>query len=468
MQAHLEFLGAAGNVTGSRHLLQVDDTRILVDCGLYQERALQDRNWERFRIDPRSIDAMLLTHAHLDHCGLLPKLVKEGFRGRVHCTGATASLTRIVMLDSAKIQEEDVKWKEKRHRKQNRKSPHPYVPLYTIDDTERACELLEPCFYEEDVEVAPGITATFHDAGHVLGSSTIKVRIQRDGETRTVVFSGDLGRWDRPILEDPATYDQADCMVMESTYGDRNHPETENPSERLEEVINSTIQRGGNIVIPAFSIERSQELMYYLSGLRIQKKIPRIMTFLDSPMAIRVTEVFKDNPAYFDEEMLDRIHQGRSPFDYLGLKMSRTTAESKAINQIKGSVIVMAGSGMCTGGRIKHHISANIERPESTILFVGYQAVGTLGRIIVDGAKEIRLFGEQRPIRAQIEQIHGFSGHAGQRGLLRWATALKQPPQEVFIVHGEPEASRTLQEKLAAQTGWKVSCPQYGESATLE
>ncbi|MBN1817033.1 MAG: MBL fold metallo-hydrolase [Sedimentisphaerales bacterium] len=468
MKIKISFLGAAKNVTGSRHLLEVDGTRILVDCGLYQERDLRDRNWEPFEIPPASINAVLLTHAHLDHCGLLPKLVKEGFNGKVYCTDATAELAQIVLLDSAHIQEEDAAFKKKRHKREGRTPPHPVEPLYTQEDVQECIPLFAPLPYKKKVMVNDCIEISFHDAGHILGSSIIKVKAACNGQTRTILFTGDIGRNDRPILRDPDVFTHADYVLVESTYGDRVHHSVDDVRDKLADVVNSTVQRGGNIVIPSFSIERSQEVLYYLNQLLMEDKIPHVMTVLDSPMAIRATQVFMDHPEMFDEEMRTLLANNSSPFSFKGLKMTLTTRESKALNQVRGTMIIIAGSGMCTGGRIKHHLAANIGRPESTILFVGYQAVGTLGRLIVDGNEEVRILGQMYPVKARIERVHGFSAHAGQDELFAWLNNLKKPPRGVFVVHGEAEAAENFGQYLRDQTGWEVTVPEYKDSIVLD
>ncbi len=467
MTATLRFVGATGNVTGSRYLLETDHVKLLVDCGLYQERKFQHRNWDPFVVPPRELDAVLLTHAHLDHCGLLPKLVKEGFKGKIFCTGATADITKIILKDSAHLQEEDAAKKKRRHEREGRQGPHPEVPLYTSEDAEAVSPLFEPVDYLQTVHIGNGVSAAFHEAGHVLGSAMIKVTVEENGQSRSVIFSGDVGRNDRPILEDPDTFRRADYVVTESTYGDRVHEDTGAIPEELAEVIVSTYQAGGNIIVPSFALERSQEMLYYMNGLLHAGRIPHLLVFLDSPMAIAITEVFKRYDELYDKEMTALMNKKQSPFDFPGFKMTQTPEESKGLNHITGSIMIIAGSGMCTGGRIKHHLVNNITRPESTILFVGYQAVGTLGRHIVDGAKKVRIFGRQYPVRARIAQIHGFSAHADRDELCTWLSTLKSPPRKVFITHGEAQAAASFAECLRERTGWKVSVPKYGQRMVL-
>ena len=466
MRIKLSFLGATRNVTGSRYLVASDGTRVLVECGLYQERDFRGRNWEPFAFPPGEIDAVLLTHAHLDHCGLLPKLVKEGFRGKVFCTPATAEIARIILLDSAHIQEEDARYKQKRHRRQNRKSPHPYEPLYTTEDAERCTSHFAPVRYGKAVEVARGMTATFHDAGHVFGSSMIALRVDRNGESRTVLFSGDVGRKDQPILDDPTTFDRADYVLVESTYGDREHQPTTDVREALAEVVNLTLEAGGNVVIPCFALERSQDILYHLNELRLAGQLPDVPIYLDSPMAIRITKVFAKHPELFDDDMSRRIRQEMSPFDLPSLRMTQSVEESKAINQVRGAII-MAGSGMCTGGRVKHHLANNIEDPASTILFVGYQAIGTLGRVIVDGKREIRIHGEMHPVRARVARIGGFSAHADRNELWAWLRSIQPPPRNVFVVHGEEASAEAFGAFLRDKDGWNVTVPTYGDEIEL-
>jgi metallo-beta-lactamase family protein len=463
----LKFLGAARNVTGSRHLVETENIRFLVDCGMHQERQFRDRDWANFPVAPNSIDAVLLTHAHLDHCGFLPKLVREGFSGPIYCTAATAAIAEIILLDSAHIQESDVEFKKQRHQREGRRGPHPYVPLYTTEDANACLPLFSPVSYEEEVQLCPGVVATFHDAGHILGSSMIKVVVEEGGEKRTLLFSGDVGRRNKPILNDPTLFDEADYVLIESTYGNRMHEAQSTISDELAEVINQAVAAGGNIYVPSFALERAQEILYYMSKLLTEQRIPHIMVFVDSPMAISVTEVFRNYPDLFDRETLRLIYEGNSPFDFPALTMTRTVDQSKALNRIKGTSMIIAGSGMCTGGRIKHHLAKNISREDSTVLFVGYQAAGTLGRHIVSGAEEVRILGQQHPVRANVVQINGFSAHADREELFYWLSSLKNPPRCVFVVHGEEEAALHFASFVEGRTGWNISVPEYGDEVVL-
>jgi len=460
MEIKLRFFGAAQNVTGSCYLIEANSTRILVDCGLYQERDLKTRNWDPLPVPPSSVHAVLLTHAHLDHCGRIPKLVKEGFTGPVYATAATADIAKIIMLDSAHIQE--------RHEREGRTSPFPYETLYTTEDAENAVKLFQNAPYEKEVPIADGITGAFFEAGHIFGSSSIKLNITQDGETRTLLFSGDVGRWDVPIIRDPAVIGAADYVLVESTYGDRDHKPVASIPDALADVVNRTVERGGNIVIPSFAVERTQELLFHLSNLLEEGRIPHLLSFVDSPMAVSVTEVFKRHPELFDDDTNEMIRNGQHPCDLPGLEMSRSVDQSKAIKDVKSSAIIIAGSGMCTGGRIKHHLKNNITDPNSTILFVGYQAVGTLGRLILEGLDEIRIHGEKWPVNAAIEKINGFSAHADRNELIRWLSGIGTAPKKVFVVHGETKAAHSFAEKISTEKGWPVHVPEYDEEVLLD
>jgi metallo-beta-lactamase family protein len=468
MTLKLTFFGAARSVTGSCYLLEVDNSRLLVDCGLYQERPLRERNWAPFPIPPNTIDAALLTHAHLDHCGLLPKLVRDGFRGPIYCTPATREITEIMLLDSATIQEEDAEFKKLRHQKEGRKGPYPEVPLYTVRDAEATIPLLTPVAYQKTIEIADSVSATFFDAGHVLGSAMIEIVARQGTGRRKLLFSGDIGRWNKPILHDPTVFTEADYAIMESTYGNRELESPEEAADRLAAAINATVKAGGNIVIPSFALERSQEMLFYLNKFLIEDRIPHLLVFFDSPMAANINEVFAHHIELLDDEMKELVRQKRSPFDFPGLKLVRTTDESKAINHISGTVIIIAGSGMCTGGRIKHHLANNISRRESTIIFVGYQAEGTLGREIVDGARKVRILGKRYRVKARIVQIEGFSAHADKNELLKWVLNLRRPPRQLFITHGESQSAEHLATAIREKTGWNVAVPEYRQEFLLD
>ncbi|MFH1727182.1 MAG: MBL fold metallo-hydrolase [Pseudomonadota bacterium] len=467
MEIKLTFLGAAQNVTGSCYLLEADDYKILIDCGLYQEREFKDRNFEPFFILPKEIDAIILTHAHLDHCGRIPLLVQKGFKGKIYSTSATLDIAKIVLVDSAKIQKEDARYKRKRHEKEGRKSPFPIVPLYTKEDVEKTLPLFNSVKYGLDNKISENLTIKYHEAGHILGSASVEIAINQNGDIKKILFSGDMGRWDKPILEDPEFACNADYIVCESTYGNRIHDKVDDIKEKLLEVITKTYEKNGNIIIPSFAIERSQELLYFLGELKNEKKIPNLSIFLDSPMAVSVTEVFKKHPEMFDEQMLEKIKQGKSPLDAHGLFMAKTTKQSKALNTLKGTSIIIAGSGMCTGGRIKHHLLNNISNPNNSILFVGYQASGTLGRIILDKPDEVRILGQIKKIRSSIYKISGFSAHADQNELLKWLSNISEKPKKLFITHGEPESSKAFEKAVRKNLSWDTYIPNYKDTFDL-
>ena len=468
MNIKLSFFGAAKNVTGSRYLLKANNKNILIDCGMYQERDYRARNWEPFPIEPSNIDTVLLTHAHVDHCGFLPKLVKDGFKGDIYCTSATAEIAEIVLMDSAKLQFEDAKYKKKRHKREGRVGPYPLIPLYTVDDARDTIRMFRGVRYNRETNVTNNVDVTFYDAGHILGSAMIKIVVKDGDESRSILFSGDIGRPDKVILNDPTVFEEADYVIMESTYGNRYHQEISDIDDNLEEIVNYTYQAGGNIVIPSFAIERSQELLYELNLLFLERRIPSLTVFVDSPMANKVTKVFRNHPELFDEEMKALLDDNNSPFAFANLRYVNTVQESKAVNKNRGTSIIIAGSGMCTGGRVKHHIVNNITNPANTLLFVGYQAIGTLGRIILDGAEEIRLFGKKFPMKMKVKRIEGFSAHAGKNELFDWVTNIKKNPRRVFITHGEEEAAKHFSKYLQEKTGWSTLVPDYKDTIILD
>lgn len=468
MAIKLTFLGAARTVTGSKYLLETGQQRILIDCGMFQERDYRDRNWAGCPVPPESISAMVLTHAHLDHCGLIPKMVKDGFGGPIFTTAATAEIAQIVMNDSGKIQEEDVKYKEKRHKKEGRKGPHPYIPLYTKEDAESVESMFRPVKFSEDVEIAPGVTARFTEAGHILGAASVLLTVEDEGIRRRIQFSGDVGRWGVPIVRDPAEIGECDYIVTESTYGDKLHRDDEGVPEQLQKIFLETLDAGGNLCIPSFAVERSQDLLYYIGRLRMESKLPPLLVFLDSPMAVRVTDVFRKHANLFDDAARKLIEESWRFSDFPGLTLVRSVEQSKAINRIKGTAIIIAGSGMCTGGRIKHHIKANIGRPESTLLFVGYQAQGTMGRHLIGKPEKVRIHGSEHTVRCRIEQVHGLSGHGDRKDLLRWMTVPGPAPKRVFVTHGEPKVAEAYAATIRQERGWEASVPDYEDTVILD
>jgi metallo-beta-lactamase family protein len=465
-RATLQFLGANRQVTGSRHVLRVNGICIMIDCGMFQERPYLGRNWDPSPVQPDEIDAVLLTHAHLDHCGLIPKLVREGYAGPIYMTAPSIDLARIVLEDAARIQEEDAAYKRKRHEREGRRGAHPEIPLYTAEDAAACFRLFKPVRYDKPVELREDVSVVFRDAGHILGSAMIEVTVKGDSPMR-VLFSGDIGQYDAPLMHDPADSEGADYVVMESTYGDRVQETPQAVDERLTEVVNETVSRGGRIVIPTFAIDRAQDLLFHFSRLVDDKRIPDIPIYLDSPMALDVTDVFKRYMFLLDDATQKVLDSGRHPFHFRNLQMVRTAQESRQINAGTKPAIIMAGAGMCTGGRIKHHLRQNIGRAEATVLFVGYQSHGTLGREISSGRSPVRIHGKHYDVKAKIERIDGMSAHADRDDLLRWLRGIKVQPGDVFLTHGEENGSLALAETLQEQMRWPVSVPEYGDVVEL-
>lgn len=457
----LSFHGADRGVTGSCHLVECAGRRILIDCGLYQGgRELEEENAEPFGFDPAEIDFVLLTHAHLDHCGRLPLLVKRGFRGEIVTTAATRELSRLVMVDAAHLQEEEAS-----HRAHGAvhhgKHAHLVVPLYSVLDAFAVLDFFgRTASYRQPVDLAPGVRATFFDAGHILGSASILLELEEQGRRRSVLFSGDLGNIGRPLLRDPDTPPKADVVVMETTYGDRLHKPFAPSVEEFYQAVTDTFQRGGNVIIPTFALERAQEILYFLrAGVEQGRLLRSTQVFLDSPMAISATEIFERHPECYDAETAGMFREGRDPFHVPGLHFTRETSESMAINRIGGGAIIMAGSGMCTGGRIRHHLEHNLGRKDCSVIFVGFAAKGTLARHIIDGAKEVRIHGEQIPVHARIHTINGFSAHADQAELLAWHGRIGAPAR-TFLVHGE---AQTMSHFAALLKGTQVEMPALNE-----
>lgn len=462
----ITFYGATKNVTGSRHLLSTEEKNFLIDCGIYQEREFLSRNWERFPVEPEKIDAIFITHAHLDHCGFLPRIIKEGFKGPIYATAPTIEIAKIALLDAAKLYEEDAEKKIRRHQLTGKKPEHPVLPLYTVDDAFNVFDHFQQIPCNDWLEISQNTLLKCHNAGHILGSAIFEFMDKKTG--KNVVFTGDLGRPERPLLPEPERLSKIDYLVIESTYGDRVHESDVLSYETIAQTIEETADKGGNIVVPSFAIERTQEFLYCLQKLLLQDRIPHLWIFLDSPMAIKVTEVFKKYTDFLKPSLQTQVEQFNSPFEMSHLRPTETVEESKSINHVKGSVIIIAGSGMCTGGRIKHHLITNISRPESTIMFIGYQASGTLGREILNGKKQVRILGEQRQVKAKIVQIDGFSSHADQNEILWWLSSVKKPPLRTFLVHGEDTTIESLKQILSEKKSIKADIPDYGITQELE
>ncbi len=458
-------LGGAKTVTGSSFLLEANEDRVLVDCGMFQGRKeLRQRNLEPFPFNPGDINYVLLTHAHIDHSGLIPLLVREGFRGKILTTPATLDLARIMLPDSGYIQEMEAEWS---NRKARRAGLPESPPLYTVEEARRALEQFQEAEYDEMYTLTPHLAVRFSDAGHILGSAIIEVFVTEGEENIKLVFSGDLGKSNQPIIRDPALVEEADYLFMEATYGARLHDDDDTKLEELAALINSTHKRGGNVVIPSFAVGRTQEILYYLNKLVQEDRIPAMPIYIDSPLAISATEIFGRHPKNYDLRMRQRLFNGEDPFNFPQVTFTPTTEESRALNELKGGAIIISASGMADAGRIKHHLKHNLWRPESTILLVGYQAEGTLGRRLANGEKKVRIFGEEISVQARVVDLHGFSAHADQGELLRWLRKFKKLPQQVFLVHGEEESMEVLAALIEDTFNIPVYIPEYREELEL-
>ena len=472
----ITFLGATRTVTGSNFLVEGAGKKFLVDCGMWQGKAEQEmENSQDFEFNPSEIDFMLLTHAHIDHSGRIPKLYNEGFRNKVYAHKATCDLCALMLPDSGHIQETEVEWKNK---KRKRKGEEPIEPIYTAEDAVRCLEIFEPVQYDQIIEITPEIHVRFNDAGHMLGSSIIEVWVKEgDKETKTV-FTGDIGNNDIPLLSPPTMIEDTDFLVMESTYGSRLHMRNDEKAEIFLDVVSETLDNGGTVVIPSFAVGRTQEILYEINKLKDEygddeefrrkyKTIMKAPVYVDSPLAISATEVFRENMELFDEETKEEIMRGDNPLEFPGLKFTRTADESKALNEDQTPSIIISASGMCEVGRIKHHLKHNLWNPKSTILFVGYQAPGTLGYSIVNGAKTVKIFGEEIAVNARIEYIEGYSGHADQELLMNCIYSYIKKPKHIFLVHGEPESQDVLADKIEEETKIGVTIPEFGETYEL-
>lgn len=462
--AELVFLGATGTVTGSRHLLELRGKKILIDCGLFQgPKSNRLKNWEPFPVPPKEIDRVLLTHAHIDHIGYLPRFCKEGFSGRVHCTGATGDLCEILLKDSAQLQEEDAYWANKKGFSKH----EPAHPLYSVKDAEHVLEHFSPSHYGDDSYIGDDIRFKFKHAGHILGSAFIDIRTMSGQQSRKILFSGDLGRAERPFLQDPVQVFNVDYLVLESTYGSRLH-EDSSPTEELSRVILESTGRGGVLVIPSFAIGRTQTLLYVIRELEEQGEIPALPVYVDSPMAIEATSVFEQRVSDLDLTSRILTLRGKQIFRPSQLRFCTTRDQSKEINKLRAPAIIISASGMATGGRVLHHLVRRLPHHENTILFIGYQADGTRGRSILEGNRGVRIHGQQIPVEAKVESIFGFSGHADYNEILAWLMGFNKPPEKTFIVHGEPESSASLAEKIHNEFGWDVVVPSLGDSFKID
>lgn len=465
MRLRLTFCGAAQTVTGSCFLLETAGGKVLIDCGMFQGGKERERNSEPFPFEPGEIQAVLLTHAHVDHSGLLPRLVRQGFRGRIAATEATADLCAVMLPDAAHIQEMEAEWRSKKARRAGRE---PVEPLYTPADAQKTLDLLFPVKYGQEVDLLPGLRFRMLDAGHILGSAIVEVWVEENGRRVKLVFTGDLGQRNAPIIRDPTRIDETDYLVIESTYGDRLHEGLQDRRQELAAVVKAAIKSGGNLVIPAFAVERTQALLYDLKSLMDAGEIPQINVYIDSPMAVSATEIFRRHPDCYDAETKAMLAGAGSPFEFPTLTYVREVAESQALNRIKGGAVIVSASGMCEAGRILHHLKHNLWRPESHLLFVGYQAKGTLGRRLLDGEKLVRVMGEEIVVRASVHNIGGYSAHADRDDLLEWLGAIKKRPRGIFLVHGEAEAMAVWRETVQRTVGAPTFVPAYGEGFELE
>ena len=472
----ITFLGATRTVTGSNYLVEAVGKKFLVDCGMWQgKKELEEENFKDFEFNPAEIDFMLLTHAHIDHSGRIPKLYNEGFKNKVYAQKATCDLCALMLPDSGHIQEMENDWK---NRKRIRKGKEPREPLYTAEQAARCLEIFEPVEYDEIIDITPDIHVRFNDAGHMLGSSIIELWVNENGKQTKTVFTGDLGNNDIPLLSEPTMIEDADYLIIESTYGSRKHTKNEEKAEMFLDIVSETIEKKGTVVIPSFAVGRTQEILYELNKiketrddqefLRKYKTLTKAPVYVDSPLAISATEVFKENMDLFDEETQAEISRGDNPLEFPGLKFTITAEESKALNEDTTPSIIISASGMCEVGRIKHHLKHNLWNPNSCILFVGYQAQGTLGYNIVNGAKSVKIFGEEIAVNARIEYLEGYSGHADQEGLMNFIYSFIKKPKHIFLVHGEEEAQNTFKEKIETETKLPVTIAEFGETYELK
>ena len=472
----ITFLGATKTVTGSNYLVEAAGKKFLVDCGMWQGKAeLEEENFQEFEFDPKEIDFVLLTHAHIDHSGRIPKLYNEGFKNKIYAHKATCDLCALMLPDSGHIQEMESEWK---NRKRMRKGEKPRDPLYTAEEAAKCLQIFEAVQYDEIIDITDQIHVRFNDAGHMLGSSIIELWVDEDGKTTKTVFTGDIGNNDIPLLSSPTMIEDTDYLVMESTYGSRLHIRNNEKAEMFLDIVSETLDNQGTVVIPSFAVGRTQEILYELNKLkdirtdeefrRKYRTLMRAPVYVDSPLAISATEVFRENMDLFDEETQKEIMNGDNPLEFPGLKFTMSTDESKALNESQEPCIIISASGMCEVGRIKHHLKHNLWNPNSTILFVGYQAPGTLGYNIVHGAKKVKIFGEEIAVNARVEYIEGYSGHADQEGLMNFIYSFIQKPKHIFLIHGEEESQEVLEQKIITDTNLPVAIPDFGDTYELD
>ena len=466
----MTFYGAARTVTGSCHMVEACGKRFLVDCGLFQGRlSEQIRNYQDFDFDVSSIDFVILTHAHIDHSGRIPKLYKAGYTGPIYATDATKDLCSIMLPDSGYIQEKEIEWV---NRKRIRAGKKPNEPIYTAQDAMDCLKLFKGVSYNQIVRIDDNIAFRMIDAGHMLGSAIVEIYITENSETKKLVFSGDLGNHDMPIIKDPTSEKSANYLVIESTYGDRLHGQMKDQSSELIDIILKTTRRGGNVIIPSFAIGRTQEMLYeinkYIADKEYKEELEKIPGYVDSPLAVHATKIFEENPEYYDKETLSYLLKGDNPLEFKNLHFISTPEESKALNDDPTPKVIISASGMCEVGRIKHHLKHNLFRPECTVLFVGYQADGTLGKRIVSGEKLVKIFGEEIAVRAEIKNLDAFSGHADIDGLLDWINRFETKPANIFIVHGEYDVQQKFAESIKQKFGINTVIPDYEESYTPE
>ncbi len=472
----ITFLGATKTVTGSNFLIEASGKKFLVDCGMYQGHSdIEDKNYDDFLFNVQDIDFVLLTHAHIDHSGRIPKLYKEGYRNPIYAQKATCDLCSIMLPDSGHIQEMEVEWKNK---KRKRQAKEPLAPMYTAQEAIDCLEVFKAVEYDKIIDIDENIKVRFNDAGHMLGSSIIEIWTNEDGKETKAVFTGDLGNNDIPLLASPTMIETADYLVMESTYGNRLHIRNDEKANLFLDIVYETLERNGTVVIPSFAVGRTQEILYELNKIKENtddeefkikyEKLMQAPVYVDSPLAVSATEIFKENMNLFDDDVKEEMEKGDNPLEFAGLKFTKTVEESKALNESTEPAIIISASGMCEVGRIKHHLKHNLWNPNSTILFVGYQAPGTLGRKIVEGEKRVKIFGEEINVNARIEYIEGYSGHADQEWLLNFVYSFYTKPKHIFLVHGEEEGQEVLKEKIIENTKIPVTIPSFGETYILD